>query len=685
MSQKYGKKVLAGLLGAVMACTALPAATAMQPAAEDAGDVLFSTGFEDGEGISEFTGRGGVEVMEATTDQAYSGNYSMCVSGREKGWNGPQFRLDVDGLCEANEQYIVSVCAKSEWYSTINLSMEYTDAAGERHYSNLKSASGDSWNSFSDVKVSFTSDVSKVYVYVESSDPKCKLYIDDFSLSKAPDVPIEEDIPSLKDVYSSYFKIGTAITPSDLSSKPTMKLVQKHFSGSITLGNEMKPDSVLDQKASIAYAEANGGDDTNPQVSFAAAKSVLDYCSENKIPVRAHTLVWHSQTPDWFFKEGFQSDGDWVSKEKMLERMENYIKNYFTVLTTEYPDVDFYACDVVNEAWKDDGTPRDAGSNNEKSGQSAWVKVFGDNSFIKPAFEYARKYAPAGCKLYYNDYNEYISGKTNAIYDMAMELKEEGLIDGIGMQSHLDVSYPSASLYKKALEKFVSTGLDVQITELDVTTSDKSEAGYEKQAQYYSDIFDAIVENKDHISAVVLWGTTDDGSWRADRDPLLFGADYKAKPAFYAIIDGLDVPPLTTTTTPVATTTTEAQTTTTTAATTTEQETTTTVTNETTATVVTEGTTTTAATTTEAPGTTTTTNTITPGNVLYGDVNLDNSVTLADLITFQKQQRGAIEFNAQQVANADCDQSASDSIVDANDVTALLSFLIGKANELPLR
>ena len=164
MSQKYGKKVLAGLLGAVMACTALPAATAMQPAAEDAGDVLFSTGFEDGEGISEFTGRGGVEVMEATTDQAYSGNYSMCVSGREKGWNGPQFRLDVDGLCEANEQYIVSVCAKSEWYSTINLSMEYTDAAGERHYSNLKSASGDSWNSFSDVKVSFTSDVSKVYV-----------------------------------------------------------------------------------------------------------------------------------------------------------------------------------------------------------------------------------------------------------------------------------------------------------------------------------------------------------------------------------------------------------------------------------------------------------------------------------------------------------------------------------------
>ena len=74
--------------------------------------------------------------------------------------------------------------------------------------------------------------------------------------------------------------------------------------------------------------------------------------------------------------------------------MENYIKNYFEVLLKEYPDVDFYACDVVNEAWTDQGAPRDAGSNNVKNGQSAWVQIFGDNSFVEPAFTYARKYAP---------------------------------------------------------------------------------------------------------------------------------------------------------------------------------------------------------------------------------------------------------------------------------------------------
>lgn len=502
-------------------------------------NVIYSTDFEDGV-VSEFTGRGGVETIAPSTEQSHSGNTSMCISDRVKSWQGPQFKLD--DRCEAGVEYMVSVWAKSEWYSTINLSMEYTDSSGERHYSNLKSAQGDNWNEFSDIKVSFTSDVTNVYVYIESSDASCKLYVDDFTIKGAPDIPIEEDIPSLTDVYNGYFKVGTAITPSALSSKPLMKLVNKHFNDSYTLGNEMKPDSVLNKSASIAYAEANGGDYTNPQVSFSAAKSILDYCSQNNIPVRIHTLIWHSQTPDWFFKENYSDDGAWVSKETMLIRMENFIKNYFEVLIKEYPNIDFYACDVVNEAWEDNGSPRTAGSNYTKNGQSAWVQVFGDNSFIEPAFEYARKYAPEGCKLYYNDYNEYISGKTNAIYEMSMELKEKGIIDGIGMQSHLDVNFPSAKQYKDSLAKFASTGLDIQITELDVTTSDTSESGFEKQAQYYSDIFDAIVEYKDNISAVILWGITDDGSWRADRCPLLFDAQYKAKPAYYSIIDGIEIP-----------------------------------------------------------------------------------------------------------------------------------------------
>ena len=526
----------------------------------------------------------------------------------------------MDDICQPNKEYTVSAFAKTEWYNSVKLSLEYTDTAGERHYSNLASGtSNGDWTEFSNVKFSFTSEVSKVYVYFECNDAST-LYIDDFTLAEAPIIPIEEDIASLKDVYSGYFKVGTAVMASNLSSPSFMDLVQKHFSDSITFGNELKPDYVLDQAAS----QANGGN-TNPQVNFSQADALLKYCAANKIPVRGHTLVWHSQTPDWFFKENFSDDGDWVDKDTMITRMENYIKNVMEGLATQYPDVEFYAWDVVNEAWQDNGTPRAAGSSkSENPDSSAWTRIFGDNSFIEYAFQFARKYAPAGCKLYYNDFNEYMPQKTTAIYDMAMELKEKGLIDGIGMQSHLDVGFPNASTYENALSKFASTGLDIQITELDITTSDTSEAGLEKQAQMYSDIFDLCVKYKDNISAVVIWGVTDDQSWRATRVPLLFDENFKAKPAFYAIVD--DVEPLAPITTTVTTTSSE---------------------------------------------TTTTTTTEPDGNFIPGDVNFDKVVNGFDLSAMRQEWVG----EAQYAPYLDMNQDGS---FNAADVVALAKFLLGE-------
>ena len=617
MKRHTAKRVLAGVLGGVLLGTSVPFTTATAADVET-GAVIYSSDFEDTGESLPFTGRGGVESISITSSQAHGGSSSMMVSDRAKGWHGPQLLLD--DICQPNKEYTVSAFAKTEWYNSVKLSLEYTDTAGERHYSNLASGtSNGDWTEFSNVKFSFTSEVSKVYVYFECDDAST-LYIDDFTLAEAPIIPIEEDIASLKDVYSGYFKVGTAIMASNLSSPSFMDLVQKHFSGSITFGNELKPDYVLDQAAS----QAKGGN-TNPQVNFSQADALLKYCAENKIPVRGHTLVWHSQTPDWFFKENFSDDGDWVDKDTMITRMENYIKNVMEGLATQYPDVEFYAWDVVNEAWQDNGTPRAAGSSkSEDSNSSAWTRIFGDNSFIEYAFQFARKYAPAGCKLYYNDFNEYMPQKTTAIYDMAMELKEKGLIDGIGMQSHLDVGFPNASTYEKALSKFASTGLDIQITELDITTSDTTEAGLEKQAQMYSDIFDLCVKYKDNISAVVIWGVTDDQSWRATRVPLLFDENFKAKPAFYAIVD--DVEPLDPITTTVTTTSSE---------------------------------------------TTTTTTTEPDGNFIPGDVNFDKVVNGFDLSAMRQEWVG----EAQYAPYLDMNQDGS---FNAADVVALAKFLLGE-------
>jgi endo-1,4-beta-xylanase len=499
-------------------------------------DIICETSFEDGD-FSMFSPRGTDEVLEISTAGGKTGDNCLAVTKRAQSWNGAQYNLEKS--CEPGGQYLVKAYVKAQWYSNICLSIQYTDGDGEDHYNNLKCviSQGD-WAEIPEYKFSMPSGCTGVYIYFENTGGTNDFWIDDFSLKKAPEGQIQEDIVSLKDVYKKYFKIGTATTVAEISPKTTQKLILKHFN-SLTPGNELKPDSCLDKAGTIEESEKTG-DYTNPKVKIGAAQPILNFAAENDIPVRGHTLVWHSQTPTWFFKEKWDADGDWVDKETMIKRMENYIKNLFDAVKAAYPTVNFYAWDVVNEAIVDDGKPRNPGSQEQNPNNSPWVQIFGDNSFIKYAFQFAKKYGIEGCKYYYNDYNEYMPQKTPAIIQMVKEVNEgEQLIDGIGLQSHLDVNFPGLSAYEKAIKLLSETGLDLQITELDATTQDTSEAGFERQAEYYSDIMDVIVKYSKSISAVVFWGTTDDQSWRADRCPLLFNEDYTAKPCFYSIVDGL--------------------------------------------------------------------------------------------------------------------------------------------------
>ncbi len=635
MKKKYLKSLIAGSLSAVMLCSTASAvyaedSTASSTATE--GKIIYSSDFEDGD-VSAFTNRNSNDttVISASTEYSVSGSTSLCASGRSKTWNGPALKLD--DICEPGKAYLISAKVMGQYYTSNTLSLQYTDASGTEHYENLKALNGNGWQEINDIKVSFSSDVSNVMIYFEGGTDN--IYIDDFVLREAPVYDIQQDIVSLKDLYSDYFKIGTAATAKELAPTSTQNLVLKHFN-SITPGNELKPDAILDQKASLAMAEA--GDDENPQVNLDSAKSILNFARENNIPVRGHVLVWHSQTPTWFFKENYDPDGEWVSKEKMLIRMENYIKNVFEAIEEEYSDVDFYAWDVVNECWLDDGTPRKAGSQEENSNYSPWVQIFGDNSFIKPAFEFAKKYAPEGTKLYYNDFNEYMPSKTDAIIKMVEEINSDGhYIDGIGLQSHLDVSFPSVSVYKKALDKFCSTGLDIQITELDATVSGNDESSFATQAQYYSDIMDAIVEHKDSISAVVFWGTTDDQSWRASKYPLLFNEDYTAKPSFYSIIDGIESTGTTTTTTQ-----------------------------------------------TTSP-TTTTTTTITPSDVIYGDANGDGEVSISDAVIVMQALANPDDYQLTEYAKVCADVVGNDGVTtsDALAIQMVVSNQISQS-DLPI-
>ena len=506
----------------------------------------FSDDFENG--LGEWSGRGDATVT-VSTDNPHSGTNCIYTTGREKLWNAPSCNKTL--VLEQGGYYKFTAWVRytgEEWSDThkFQLYLQYNQG-GRENYATLAdvTATKGEWAKL-ECKYMIPSDATNLNVYIQTgyvpdaqvgAEDLMDFYVDDVSAERLPEPAAQTDIPSLKDVYKDYFILGGSCSKADINLQVCRDIINKHYN-SLTFGNTLKPDSCLDYSSTIAYLESTG-DQTNPQVSLEAAKNQLEFAAENHIKVRGHVLVWHSQTPDWFFKENYDAEGDWVSKDIMIQRLENYIKNMMNALATQYPDVEIYAWDVVNEAFESNGEMRAAGSNNTVTGQSAWMSVFGDDSFIDYAFEFARKYAPEGCKLFYNDYNEYAPVKRDAIYEKAKELKEKGLIDGIGMQSHISMSYPSLALYEEAFRKYNELGLEIHVTELDIDQKSNSKQSMLELAQRYQDVFKLykkLVDDGVNITAVVTWGISDSSSWIGGY-PNLFDDDYLAKEAFYAVAD----------------------------------------------------------------------------------------------------------------------------------------------------
>lgn len=480
----------------------------------------------------DWAGRGDATV-ELSSDRAHTGSQSLFVSNRKESWHGA---LVQNASIEAGKTYIITAYVFVLSNGNMDLSVQYS-SDGENSYPGVctKEAYAYSWTELKG-KISIPDDVEDIQPYIQcTNSSSLEYYIDDVTIEEEVEelIDFSQQLP-WKDLYSEYFKIGTAALASEIASQNAKNMVLHHFN-SLTPGNELKPDNMLDQAASQSV-----GDNVNPQVRLAPnTKSILKFCERNKMPIRGHVFVWHSQTPDWFFNEGFEDNGRTVSKDIMDQRMENYIKNVIELVTTTYPNLNIYAWDIVNEAFTDGGQMRNPGSNYKVNETSRWVEVYGDKSFIEKAFSYARKYLPKGCKAYYNDYNEYVGSKRDAIYNLVKDLYDKGLCDGVGLQSHLSTQFPSVDLYKQALAKYATIGCDIQVTELDITIEDG--ADYNTQAQLYGDLFKVYKEYKDNISLVAVWGTNDEISWRASGKPLVF-SNYQPKLAYDKIIEGMEMP-----------------------------------------------------------------------------------------------------------------------------------------------
>ena len=420
---------------------------------------------------------------------------------------------------------------------------------------------------------------------------------------------IEWDIPNLKDTISSKDGIGTdgytgvAIMSSEISDGALMDLVTKHFNA-VTFGNELKPDCLFGYHdgnktnpgtETVSFTFADGTTDDHfvvPKLDYSRAEGMLDKLldwneahPDAQIKVRGHVLVWHSQTPEWFFHENWDASQPYVSREVMNRRQEWYIATvlqHFTGSSSRYKDM-FYGWDVVNEAVSDGGGYRKDTENSSDSltdathgSKSSWWKIYQSNEYIVNAFRYANHYAPSSLELYYNDYNECGSSKKDDIIALLKAVKEHESdstlptrISAMGMQSHYNTSQsPTMAQFESAARAYAAVVGKVQMTELDLKatadydgTKNTLDAEYTREAYRYKDIFDSVRKlEKEGVDfgAVTFWGVIDGNSWLQSRSdvgggadgthgqvPLLFDDDYKAKPAFYAFTDAEKLEPLT--------------------------------------------------------------------------------------------------------------------------------------------
>ncbi len=344
---------------------------------------------------------------------------------------------------------------------------------------------------------------------------------------------------SLKQVYEPYFKIGTSVSFKNIESEQAAKELQKHYS-SITAENGMKPMFYLDKEENQSNPEKYKRE---PALKFDIPRKFLDFAKENGLALRGHVLVWHGQTPFWFFKENYEDDMEapLADKETMLARMEHMIKGVLTFVQTEYPGL-VYAWDVVNEAAEE----------NEEDGwrkRSFWHKIIGEE-FVLHAFRFARKYAAKDVKLFYNDYNSFMPFKCEKICENILKpLIAEGLVDGMGMQSHLILKDHGLADYEKALHTYGSLGLEVQVTELDIHATDPSEEGMQMLAERYGELFRILLKAKKeglaNVTSVTFWGMKDDESWlsgfRKEKSyPMLFDDNYGEKAAYAAVVKAVE-------------------------------------------------------------------------------------------------------------------------------------------------
>jgi len=499
--------------------------------------------FEDG-GLDGWSSRSGSSSVTNSTAEAHGGTHSLLTTGRIGNWDGPSISV-------SDKMYVGSVYNISGWVMMlptdgsshiVNISLQ-TTLDGNTSYPSVTGYPGvtvpadGKWHQISVTGYNMSSgyDTGAATLYFQTVPPSgndlASFYIDDFQLSYVPPPTIQTSLASIYQTYASEFPIGAAVDLTDLSG-PHLQLLVKHFD-SITSGNDMKWSSVEATKGAYTF------DNADSEVGMAVC---------HNIRIRGHNLVWATaqQTPSYATGDGTNSPANQaVVTANIQEHIKSEVQHFGSKV---------YAWDVVNEPL--DPTQSDC------LVHGPFYQVLG-KSYIDIALKAARQYAPAGTKLFLNDYSTADPDRLACYVKVVKDLKTRGIpLDAVGHENHNAINYPSTAAIVNAIDTMHENfpTLDQQITELDMsvynagdTTSNYGNnipaSVLAEQGWLYEQYFDAFRGLKDKgLTGITFWGMADDDTWldsfpvnRTDY-PLPFNMQLHAKPAYWGVVNASGLP-----------------------------------------------------------------------------------------------------------------------------------------------
>jgi endo-1,4-beta-xylanase len=501
-----------------------------------------STTFEDGS-LDGWSSRTGSSTLTNTTVEAHSGTHSLLVTGRTANYDGPQINV-------SDKMYNGSVYNTSVWVMLVptdgsnhilNMSLQ-TTLDGNTSYPSVTAYPGvtipadGNWHQISVMRYNMSNnyDPGAAYLYLQtvpaSGNDLVSFYVDDFQLTYVPPPTIQPNLASIFQTLAPFFRVGAEVDLTDLSG-PHAQLLTKHFD-SITSGNDMKWSSVEATQGTYTYENADS------EVGLAVC---------NEMRVRGHNLVWSTgeQTPAYATGDGTNSAANQATvTANIQEHIQNEVQHFGTAV---------YAWDVVNEPI--DPTQTDC------LYHGPFYQVLG-KGYIDVALLAAREYAPAGTKLFINEYSTTDPDRLACLVRVVRDLRQRGIpLDGVGHEMHNDINYPSADAVVQAIDTIHENfrDIDQQITEMDVSVYNAGDntSNYAptvppsliaEQGWLYKQYFDALRRLRGKISAVTFWGFADDDTWldsfpidRLDA-PLPFDTELQAKPAYWGIVDPTQLP-----------------------------------------------------------------------------------------------------------------------------------------------